>query len=140
MTPSNVARLVAKGCRVVVENHAGLGSGYFDSEYKAAGADVVSRERVFQEADLIVKVKEPQKEEYDLFESDQIVFTYFHFAGCPGLEAEMRRRNLVCFAYETLQMEDGRLPLLAPMSEIAGRLVDLVSCFLGFLEWNQELS
>lgn len=122
MTPANVARLTSKGARVLVENHAGVGSGYFDSDYKAAGALLVDKERLFVESEVIVKVKEPQKDEYDWFCDGHIVFTFFHFAGCPGLEDEMRKRGVICFAYETLQMDDGSLPLLAPMSEIAGRL------------------
>jgi alanine dehydrogenase len=122
LTPSGAKYLVSQGVHVNVETCAGQGSGYTDGQYRQAGAHVLEREQVFAKSSLIAKVKEPQPSEYDSFWNGQVVFTYFHFAGCDGLEDAMKARNAICVPYETVQKEDGSLPLLTPMSEVAGRL------------------
>jgi len=122
LTPNGVRTLITQGIHVKVEKDAGIGAGYVDKLYKKAGAQIVTKEELFQGSDLIVKVKEPQPCEFDLFHQGQVVFTYFHFAGCPGLENAMRDKQVLCVPYETVQKADGSLPLLTPMSEIAGRL------------------
>jgi alanine dehydrogenase len=108
----------------VVEAQAGSGSGFGDADYVAAGARIVpGRDDVWQRAQLIVKVKEPLPPEYDLFQPEQVLFTYLHLAGVdPELTSRLLARRVTAIAYETVQAADGRLPLLAPMSAIAGRL------------------
>jgi alanine dehydrogenase len=111
------------GHTVLVEAGAGEGSGITDEEYQEHGATIVSSPaEIYSRAELIVKVKEPQPEEYPLIRPGQVLFTYFHFAADEGLTRAMLERRAVCIAYETLQLEDGSLPLLTPMSEIAGRM------------------
>lgn len=123
MLPVGVEELFRSGHQVLVQSGAGAGSGFEDRDYAAAGASIVPRsEDVFEQADLIVKVKEPQPAEYGLIRSGQIVFTYFHFAASKTLTAAMLKSGATCFAYETLQDASGRLPLLTPMSEVAGRM------------------
>ena len=123
LLPSTAKKLVEKGHKVLVEKNAGLGSGIKNEDYKNAGAEILdSPEEIFRKAGLIVKVKEPQEEEYPLLREGQIVFTYFHFAASRKLTEAMLRSKIIAFAYETVQKEDGSLPLLAPMSEIAGKL------------------
>lgn len=115
--------LVGKGHKVIVETGAGQGTGIEDDEYRAAGASIAkSASDVFAQADMIVKVKEPLSQEYSLIRKDQVVFTYFHFAADEGLFRAMVASNAVCVAYETIRLPDGRLPLLTPMSEVAGRM------------------
>lgn len=123
VVPAGVEELTRTGHRVLVEMGAGLGSGIGDDEYGAAGATLIaSHERVFAEADLIVKVKEPQPEEYGLFRSGQTLFTYLHLAPLFELTKALMERNVLAVAYETIQLPDGSLPLLVPMSEVAGRM------------------
>jgi alanine dehydrogenase len=123
MLPVGVEELVARGHTVIVQSGAGLGSGLADHDYLRAGAQMAaSGSDVFDRADLIVKVKEPQSEEYDLIRPGQIVFTYFHFAASRSLTDAMVDSGATCFAYETLRDDNGRLPLLTPMSEVAGRM------------------
>ena len=123
LLPVGVEELVSRGHRVIVQAQAGLGSGLADHDYLRAGAELVAApEAVFQQADLIVKVKEPQPEEYPLIRSGQSLFTYFHFAASRELTDAMLASRATCFAYETLRDERGRLPLLTPMSEVAGRM------------------
>ncbi|MEO1525840.1 MAG: alanine dehydrogenase [Planctomycetota bacterium] len=122
MLPVGVEDLVARGHRVLVQSGAGLGSGLADHDYLRAGAEMVSgASDVFGQADMIVKVKEPQPQEYELIREDQLVFTYFHFAASRELTDAMVNSGATCFAYETLD-DRGRLPLLTPMSEVAGRM------------------
>jgi alanine dehydrogenase len=122
-TPEGVRELTGAGHRVVVQAGAGVGSAIGDDRYVAAGAEIVpDADAVFAEADLIVKVKEPQPEEYERFRSDHVLFTYLHLAADEGLTRFLAERGVRGVAYETVQTPDGRLPLLAPMSEIAGRL------------------
>ncbi|MEM9588781.1 MAG: alanine dehydrogenase [Planctomycetota bacterium] len=123
LLPVAVEELVSRGHRVLVECGAGLGSGLADHEYLRTGAEMVtSGTEVFARADLVVKVKEPQPDEYESVRRGQLVFTYFHFAASRPLTDAMLASGATCLAYETLRDEEGRLPLLTPMSEVAGRM------------------
>jgi len=122
-TPEGVRELARAGHRVVVETSAGVGSAIADEHYELAGAEIVAdADAVFAEAELIVKVKEPRPEEYERFRPGQVLFTYLHLAADERLTRFLAERNVTSVAYETVQTDDGRLPLLAPMSEIAGRM------------------
>src|SRR5688572_20270637 len=126
MPPSAAYQLIKRGHRVLVEKGAGVGAGYPDSDYSEAGGEVVSDHKaVFAEADLIVKVKEPQPSEYPLLRPDQILFTYLHLAANRALTDALIKSGVTALAYETVEV-NGRLPLLEPMSEIAGRMSVLV--------------
>lgn len=123
MTPAGVAELVAHGHEVSVQHLAGENSGFGDEAYVKAGASIVPTiEDTYACADMIVKVKEPIEPEYSLIRSGQLLFTYFHFASDRRLTEAMVASGSVCVAYETVQPADGSLPLLVPMSEVAGRL------------------
>lgn len=123
LLPVGVEELRHRGHQVLVERGAGLGSGMTDEEYAAQGAELVdTAEEVFQRADLIVKVKEPQETEWPLLRAGQTVFTYFHFAADRSLTEAVINSGCTAVAYETLRDEHGRLPLLTPMSEVAGRM------------------
>src|SRR5919109_4705983 len=123
MQPDGVVELVHHGHEVVVESGAGLGAGFADEEYEKAEARVVgSAEEVFEAAELIVKVKEPIPEEYDRFREGQELFTYLHLAADKDLTEFLMERKINAVAYETVELPDGSLPLLAPMSEVAGRM------------------
>lgn len=123
MLPVGVAELTQAGHTVLVQAGAGLGSGLPDHDYLRAGAELVtSANDVFAKADLIVKVKEPQPSEYGLIRSGQLVFTFFHFAADNSLTQAMLDSGATCLAYETLRNASGQLPLLTPMSEVAGRM------------------
>jgi alanine dehydrogenase len=122
LLPSGAYALTKRGHKVFVESGAGAGSGFPDSEYLQAGAELVpSHEAVFAEADLVVKVKEPVKSEYALLKADSILFTYLHLAAAPELTSTLVSSGITAIAYETVE-ENRRLPLLEPMSEIAGRM------------------
>jgi alanine dehydrogenase len=109
--------------RVLVEKGAGIGSGISDAEYRAAGAQIVrSAAQIWKKADMIIKVKEPQPVEIRMSRKEQILFTYFHFAASKPLTDGMLKSGAICIAYETMVGEDGTLPLLTPMSEVAGRM------------------
>lgn len=126
MTPAGVAELVKRGHTVFVQNTAGTGSGFTDEMYAEAGAVILpDMESVYREAEMIVKVKEPIEPEYSLVREGQVVFTYFHFACERELTEAMMRSKAVCIAYETVQLTDGTLPLLVPMSEVAGRMATI---------------
>ena len=126
MTPAGVAELIKHGHTVCVQHTAGDGSGFPDVEYVAAGASILpTMEEVYAVSDMIVKVKEPIAPEYPLIRKGQIVFTYFHFACERELTDAMLRSGAVCIAYETVQKADRSLPLLIPMSEVAGRMATL---------------
>ena len=126
MTPAGVAEMVKHGHEVLVQHTAGEGSGFSDEDYVKAGAKILQNmEFVYAEADMIVKVKEPIEPEYPLVRQGQLVFTYFHFACERELIDAMLRSGAVCLAYETVQLPDRSLPLLAPMSEVAGRMATL---------------
>jgi len=123
LTPSGVKLLIKDGHTVKVQKKAGIGSGFSDSMYQEAGAIMVdTAAEVYERVDLIVKVKEPQPEEYRLIEPEQIVFTYFHFAASKKLTEAMVNSGSVSIAYETITNKEGTLPLLVPMSQIAGRM------------------
>ena len=123
MLPVGVEELVSRGHQVVVQAGAGMGSGLADHDYLQAGAELVaSGEDVFAKADLIVKVKEPMRSEFALIRKGQTLFTYFHFAADRELTEAMVVSGASCLAYETLRDAQGRLPLLTPMSEVAGRM------------------
>lgn len=123
MLPVGVEELVSRGHKVVMQVNAGIGSGLADHDYLQAGAELVaSGEEVFQRADLIVKVKEPMRSEWPLIRPGQALFTYFHFAADRSLTEAMLASGASCLAYETLRDAQGRLPLLTPMSEVAGRM------------------
>lgn len=123
MTPAGVFELVNYGHNVYIQSTAGEGSGFFDSDYEEVGAVILnSIEEVYSVADMIVKVKEPITPEYSLIQPHQIVFTYFHFASSKELTEAMINSKAVCIAYETVEDEEGTLPLLTPMSEVAGRM------------------
>jgi alanine dehydrogenase len=126
MTPAGVATLTSRGHEVYVQHTAGEGSGFCDDDYVKAGARILpSIEAVYQECDMIVKVKEPIEQEYGLVRRGQLLFTYFHFACEKELTNAMLRSGAVCLAYETVQLPNGTLPLLQPMSEVAGRMATL---------------
>ncbi|TWU31529.1 alanine dehydrogenase [Novipirellula artificiosorum] len=123
MLPVGVEELVSRGHRVLVEAGGGLGSGLSDHDYLQAGAELVaSADDVFVAADLIMKVKEPQPSEWGKIRPGQLLFTYFHFAASQALTEAMVQSGATCIAYETLRDDNGRLPLLTPMSEVAGRM------------------
>ncbi|WP_289063197.1 alanine dehydrogenase [uncultured Zobellia sp.] len=123
MTPAGVYELTKHGHIVYVQSTAGEGSGFFDYDYKKAGALILDTiGQVYGISEMIVKVKEPMPEEYDLVQPDQIIFTYFHFASSESLTKAMIESKAICIAYETVEDEDGTLPLLTPMSEVAGRM------------------
>ena len=123
LTPAGVAALRSHGHRATVQAGAGVGSGFTDSDYRKAGASIVAGAAgVWRRADMILKVKEPQPPEYPLMRPGLIVFTYLHLAADPRLARELLRRRVTAVGYETIQLEDSSLPLLAPMSEVAGRL------------------
>jgi alanine dehydrogenase len=123
LVPGSVRELVHHGHKVVVESGAGAGIGFDDAAYEAAGAGILARASdVFAVAELIVKVKEPQPEEIPAIREDQVIFTYFHLAAEPALTEALMRSGAVAIAYETVTDSRGGLPLLAPMSEVAGRM------------------
>jgi alanine dehydrogenase len=123
ITPGGVFELTKKKHSVFIQSTAGEGSGFPDKLYTEVGAVIVdSIEEVYAKSDMIVKVKEPIAYEYPLIKSNQLLFTYFHFASSQTLTEAMIKSNSVCIAYETVEDEDGTLPLLTPMSEVAGRM------------------
>ncbi|MGN1375614.1 MAG: alanine dehydrogenase [Prevotella sp.] len=126
MTPAGVAELVRHGHEVFVQKTAGEGSGFADADYVAAGAAILPTiEDVYATADMIIKVKEPIEPEYPLVRKGQLLFTYFHFACDKALTDAMIKSGGVCLAYETVQTSHGALPLLIPMSEVAGRMATI---------------
>ena len=123
MIPAGVRQLKRAGHRVLVETRLGEGSGIRDEEYQAAGGEIIAdAATIYQQSEMIVKVKEPLAQEYPLIRPGQIIFTYFHFASSLELTDAMIERKATCVAYETIELPDGRLPLLTPMSEVAGRM------------------
>ena len=123
LTPAGVTELVKRGHDVRVQRTAGEGSGFPDAEYEAAGATMLATiEETYAQAEMIMKVKEPIKSEYNLIRENQLLFTYFHFASGEELTHAMIERKAVCLAYETVERADRSLPLLIPMSEVAGRM------------------
>ncbi len=126
LTPSAVERLTKEGHQVIVEKGAGLGAGYSDEEYISAGARVVKTHEEAFDVEMVVKVKEPLPEEYPLLREGLILFTYLHLAASRELTEGLLNSGIVGIAYETVETQSGDLPLLAPMSEIAGRMAPLM--------------
>jgi alanine dehydrogenase len=122
MTPAGVRQLCKRGHSVRVERGAGEGSGILDEHYARAGATIVASAKEAWASEMVVKVKEPQSAEYGFFRDGLILYTYLHLAAEPALTRELARKGVVGIAYETIQLEDGSLPLLRPMSEVAGRM------------------
>ncbi len=135
MTPMGVAILVNDGHEVLVEKGLGLGCGFKDSEYEKAGAKITDKSEIFKNAQLIIKVKEPLPEEYPLFRKKQALFTYLHLASNPQLIEFLRKNKITAFAYETLEVNNS-LPLLAPMSEIAGKMAPIIGAY--YLQKNKK--
>lgn len=132
LPPNGVRELVAHGHAVLVESQAGAGSSFTDDEYRLAGAEIVhTPEEAWERAAMVVKVKEPQPSEYRFLREDLILFTYLHLAAAEELTHKMRESGAVGLAYETVTDENGRLPLLEPMSEVAGRMAtQIVATYL----------
>jgi alanine dehydrogenase len=123
LTPGGALELVKRGHTVYVQKDGGEGSGFTDAKYVAAGAKILNTiEEVYAIAEMIMKVKEPIEQEYKLIKKDQLLFTYFHFASYEPLTHAMIKSGAVCLAYETVESADRSLPLLVPMSEVAGRM------------------
>ena len=123
LTPAGAKELIKRGHQVYVQKSAGLGSGFSDEDYSAAGASILpSIEATYQIAEMIMKVKEPIESEYNLIKPNQLLFTYFHFASYEPLTKAMVASKAICLAYETVEKADRSLPLLIPMSEVAGRM------------------
>ena len=141
LTPDGARVLLQAGHRVVVEPSAGQGSGFSDDAYRQAGVQVAgSKAEVFQQADLIVKVKEPQLSECALFRPGQVLFAYLHLASLPDLTKALVAADITAIAYETVEARDHSLPMLRPMSEIAGRLaVQIGAHYLGTVQGGRGL-
>ncbi|HEY2140762.1 MAG TPA: alanine dehydrogenase [Solirubrobacteraceae bacterium] len=131
ITPAGVRELSARGHEVIVQAAAGLGSAMADEQFVAQGARIVSEaETVFEQAELVLKVKEPQPEEVAMLRDGQVLFTYLHLAAEPELARGLCESGATCVAYETVEDADGRLPLLAPMSEVAGKIATQAGAFM----------
>ena len=123
LTPESVKILTSNGHQVLLENNGGFEAGFYNKQYKEAGAKIIEKaEDIFNEADIIVKVKEPLSNEVKMIRENQIVFTYLHLAAAKELTEGLIKSKSVCIAYETVTDDNGRLPLLAPMSAVAGRM------------------
>jgi len=123
ITPAGVETLKKAGHSILIEKNAGLGSGFTNEDFIKAGAEILETpQEVFEKADMILKVKEPLAEEYEFLREGQILFTYLHLAAEPKLVNALLERKVTGIAYETVQLDDNSLPLLTPMSEVAGRM------------------
>ena len=123
MTPAGADTMIRAGHKVLVEKGAGLGAGFSDEEYKAVGAEIINEASdVWAKSEMIIKVKEPLASEYGYFRKGLIIFTYLHLAAEPDLTKALIDSGAVAIAYETVQRADRSLPLLTPMSEVAGRM------------------
>ena len=137
LTPESVKILTSNGNEVMVENNGGFEAGFYNEQYKSAGAKIVDKaEDIFNDSEIIVKVKEPQSSEVKMIKENQIVFTYLHLAAAKELTKGLVDSKSVCIAYETVTDNNGRLPLLAPMSAVAGRMS--VQAGAHCLEKNQK--
>ena len=137
LTPNSVKSLISNGHEVLVENNGGFESGFYNDQYKSAGAKIVQKaEDIFNDAEIIVKVKEPLSNEVKMIRENQIVFTYLHLAAAKELTQGLINSKSICIAYETVTDNNGRLPLLAPMSAVAGRMS--VQAGAHCLEKNQK--
>lgn len=129
--PAGVEALNKKGHSVFIETEAGIGSGFSDEDYRNVGATILNTPaEIFQKADLVLKVKEPLPPEYELFKENQLLFTYLHLAAELKLTEALIKKRVTAIAYETIQLEDGSLPLLTPMSEVAGRMAVQIGAML----------
>ena len=128
VTPSGVRDLKGDGHRILVERSAGEGSGFSDKDYEEAGAEISEKEEVFGSSELIVKVKEPLPPEYELFKEGQALFTFLHLASNPDATDMLLKKNINAFSYETLEV-NGSLPLLSPMSEVAGKMAPVMGAY-----------
>lgn len=130
MTEAGVRQLVMEGHTLIVEKDAGVGSGISNEEFEKAGAQILAtKAEVYKQADMIVKVKEPLPDEYELLQENQILYTYLHLAAEPKLTKVLCDRKVKSVAYETIQSADGSLPLLTPMSEVAGRMATQIGAY-----------
>ena len=137
LTPDSVKDLVSNGHEVLVENNGGFEAGFENSHYTSSGAKIIDKaEDIFNDSDIIVKVKEPQANEVKMIRENQIIFTYLHLAAAKELTEGLINSKSVCIAYETVTDDKGRLPLLAPMSAVAGRMS--VQAGAHCLEKNQK--
>ncbi len=137
LTPDSVKSLISNGHEVLVENNGGFEAGFENDQYKSAGAKIVQKaEDIFNDAEIIVKVKEPLSNEVKMIKENQIVFTYLHLAAAKELTEGLVKSKSICIAYETVTDDNGRLPLLAPMSAVAGRMS--VQAGAHCLEKNQK--
>src|SRR5439155_965357 len=129
LTTAGVRELVHRGHQVIVETGAGEGSSFADDDYRAAGAEIVPVDAVWGDSEMVLKVKEPLDGEWQKLSPGQILFTYLHLAAAPELTRGLVESGATCIAYETVETADHRLPLLAPMSEVAGRLAAQVGAY-----------
>ena len=137
LTPESVKALTTDGHEVLVENNGGFEAGFYNDQYKSAGAKIIDKaEDIFNDAEIIVKVKEPLPNEVKMIRENQIIFTYLHLAAAKELTQGLIDSKSVCIAYETVTDNNGRLPLLAPMSAVAGRMS--VQAGAHCLEKNQK--
>ena len=137
LTPENVKILTSNGHEVLVQNNGGFEAGFYNSQYKSAGAKIIDKaEDIFNDSDIIVKVKEPLANEVKMIRENQIVFTYLHLAAAKALTEGLIKSKSICIAYETVTDDNGKLPLLAPMSAVAGRMS--VQAGAHSLEKNQK--
>ena len=137
LTPDSIKILTSNGHEVLVENNGGFEAGFYNDQYKSAGAKIIDNaEDIFNDSDIIVKVKEPLSEEIKMIKENQIVFTYLHLAAAKELTEGLIKSKSICIAYETVTDKNGRLPLLAPMSAVAGRMS--VQAGAHCLEKNQK--
>src|SRR3990172_7182717 len=135
IVPAGVKALVDEGHKVIIEAGAGVGSGIGDEEYKVSGAQILpSAKDIYSSADLVMKVKEPQPSEFPLLREGQILYTYLHLAAEPEVTKALLERKVMAVAYETIELPDRTLPLLKPMSEVAGRMSVQVGAY--FLQEN----
>ena len=137
LTPESVKILTSKNHEVLIQDHGGFEAGFTNEDYLIAGAKIIkTSEEIFKKAELIVKVKEPQMNEVKMIRENQIIYTYLHLAAAKELTLGLMESKSICIAYETVTDEKGRLPLLAPMSAVAGRMS--VQAGAHALEKNQE--
>ena len=129
LTPPFVKTLTKKNHQIIVETQAGLGSGFTDEDYEKNGAIIVATAKEAWDVEMVLKVKEPKPSEYDYFKEGLILFTYLHLAPVPSLTEALLEKKVTAIAYESVQLEDGSLPLLTPMSEIAGRMAPQTGAF-----------
>ena len=123
LTPESVKILTSNGHKVLVQNNGGFEAGFYNNQYIKAGAKIVNKvEDIYNDSEVIVKVKEPLNNEIKMIKEDQIIFTYLHLAAAKDLTEGLVKSKAVCIAYETVTDDNGRLPLLAPMSAVAGRM------------------